>query len=467
MTVTGLPWRARHATPVDDLDTSGARQVAAVAAMLGTPLMPWQHVAARILEARHPTTGRLAHPFAVLTVPRQAGKSTLLLAVLVKRALLDGSGRRLWYTAQNGNAAAEKWAELARILCSPETPLAGRVAARWTNGSQALTFPNGSTLRPFAPTRDSLHGKQSHTVVIDEGFAFDAVRGIELLQAVGPTQAAQIDPQTVVVSTQGDALSTWLHGLIDRGRAAAPGIAYLEYGIGDDGDGSDLDAVAAAHPAVGHTITRAFLEHQALILDPLEFARAYGNARTSVGVRVIDPRSWAAAATTRLLPDGPITLAADVALDRSRAAIVACRLGVLEVIESRDGTEWVGPRMVEIAARHNPAAVAVQRVGPAGILADHLDRFGVPVTAISAGDYATACAAFLADVEHGHLTYRMHPNLDAAAGAAARRPVGDGGWIWSRRHAAAPICELVAATLAAWLDQHRPAAAAHPLVYSG
>jgi phage terminase large subunit-like protein len=233
--VTGLPWHARHATTVDGMDVAGAAQVAAVAAMLGTPLMPWQHVAARILEARHASTGRLANPFVVVTVPRQAGKSTLLLAVLVKRALLDGVGRRLWYTAQNGNAAAEKWGELARLLCSSESPLAGRVAARWTNGSQALTFPNGSTLRPFPPTRDSLHGKQASTVVIDEGFSFDAVRGVELLQAVGPTQAAVLDPQTVVVSTQGDALSTWLHGLIDRGRAGAPGVAYLEYGIGDAG----------------------------------------------------------------------------------------------------------------------------------------------------------------------------------------------------------------------------------------
>src|SRR4029079_8982725 len=171
------------------------------------------------------------------------------------------------------------------------------------------------------------------TVVIDEGFAFGTARGTELLQAAGPAQATRPAAQFIVVSTQGDAESTWLHSLIDRGRSGAAGLAYLEYGIGDQADPTDLALIARQHPAVGHTITRRFLEHQSLILEPLEFARAYGNARTATGVRVLAARAWSAAATPMPLPDGPVTIAADVSLDRSRSAILACRLGVLEVIE--------------------------------------------------------------------------------------------------------------------------------------
>jgi len=458
----------RHATEVPaGARGAGAGVTAKIAAMMGTPLMPWQHRAAELLEARSDDGAARRYPFVLLTVPRQAGKSLLMLATAVARCMKDPAPHLFWYTAQTGNHAVDRWGELARTVTEQTSPFAGLgLAVRWTNGSQILRFPNGSTCRPFPPTRDSLHGRQSDTTVIDEGFSFDPVRGVELLQAIGPSQATRRSPQTILVSTMGDAQSTWLHSWIDRGRAGDAGIGYLEYGIGDDGDPGDLDAIAAAHPAVGHTITREFLAGQARVMDPLEFARAFGNARTASNARVIDHRAWSGAATTRLLPDGAPSLAADVALDRSRSAIVACRLGVLEVVESRPGTDWVVGRMRELVGRHRPAAVAVPAKGPAAAIADALTLAGVTLTAVSDVQYATACAAFLDGIGHGTLAYRLHPNLDASVAAAAQRRYGD-AWVWSRRTASAPICELTAATLAAYLDQHRPAPAPAPRVFAG
>ena len=90
----------RFSTPRHpDRDTMGP-QVAKVAQALGTPLMPWQqHVADVALEI-DPETGRLAYRELVLTVPRQSGKTTLILALAVHRAIGFGQPQRITYTAQ-------------------------------------------------------------------------------------------------------------------------------------------------------------------------------------------------------------------------------------------------------------------------------------------------------------------------------------------------------------------------------
>ena len=55
--------------------------------MLGTPLMPWQQRVADTALEVDPGTGRLAYREVTLTVPRQSGKTTLILALAVHRAL--------------------------------------------------------------------------------------------------------------------------------------------------------------------------------------------------------------------------------------------------------------------------------------------------------------------------------------------------------------------------------------------
>src|SRR4029077_5033192 len=152
--------------------------------------------------------------------------------------------------------------ELAEELTAPSSPLRAHIRAKYTNGTERLIFPHGSTLRPFPPTKDALHSMQSDLVIVDEAWKFDDVRGAELMQAIGPTQATRPGAQVVIVSTAGTADSTWLRTFVDRGRAGDPALTYLEWSIGDDVDPMDLDAVAAAHPAIGRTIDKSFLQRE-------------------------------------------------------------------------------------------------------------------------------------------------------------------------------------------------------------
>jgi hypothetical protein len=108
--------------------------------VLGRELMPWQQTAADLLN-EHDAAGVRCRPFVVVTIQRQAGKTTWLLAEALERCLFGGPFRRVWYTAQNGQYAREKWGELVAELTGPGAPLRRQITPKFTNGTERLVFP--------------------------------------------------------------------------------------------------------------------------------------------------------------------------------------------------------------------------------------------------------------------------------------------------------------------------------------
>jgi len=467
----------RYASPPSGAPSHAHRVAALSAKVLGRELMPWQRRASQLLNEHR--GGVRTRPFTVVTIQRQAGKTTWLLAEALERCLFGGPFRRVWYTAQNGQYAREKWGELVAELTGPGAPLRRQLECKYTNGTERLIFPNGSTLRPFPPTKDALHSMQSDLVILDEAWSHNATRGAELMQAIDPTQATRAGAQIVVVSTAGTADSTFLRPLVDRGRGGDPAVTYLEWGIADDVDPMDVDAVAAAHPAVGRTIDREFLAAAAtrMAATPGEYARAYGNRWTTTLEQLIPAIAWAAIRHRDGIPAAGVApvLGADVAVDRSAAAVWACwpdtaGIPTLEVVAYGPGTDWVAGRLAELHAAHRSPAVLDGGTGPASTVVDQLrDRDGtLPgwVRAVTPREFSTACAQLLDAVTDRSVRHRGNPELDAAVAAAARRTVGD-GWVWSRRLPAVDVSPLVAASLALFGDRHRPADPVRPLTYVG
>jgi hypothetical protein len=460
----------RFATQRDDDYRTMGPAVAKVATALGTPLMPWQRYVADV-GGEVDADGRYRWPLVICTVPRQAGKTTLLLAQAVHRCL-QGDHRFSWHTAQTGKDAREKWRELAdAVMGSPLRPL---VRSMRKGVPESLTFTNGSKLSPHAPMRDALHGRQSDHSDIDEAWAFDEAQGTALLQAIQPTQATRPGAQTWLWSTRGDRSSTWFHGLIARAYAGEPGIAIFDWSIPDDLDPGDLDAVAAHHPAYGLTIGRAALEGAQAALPPGEFARAYGNRATGAGERVIPLEPWLAARTEEPVPAGRPAYGIAVSADGSAGAIAAAVLdpttGIpwVEVIEHRPGRSWLVDRVRSL--RDAGQGVTGDRLGPAAPVIDQLELAGVDVIGLGGGDYPAACQDFydrVADPAGPRLRHRMHGALDDAADIAGKRLRGDGAWVWSRTRSAGDISALEAATLAAWTVLRNPAPAPAPLIHFG
>lgn len=453
---------------------------------MGTPLMPWQRQVADVATELLPD-GSWAYRVIVVTVQRQAGKTALLGPKNVHRCIVK-QGARTWLTAQRRQDARDTWADIAQRV--RKSPLGSRVTSRRSNGSEALTFPTGSTFRVFAPSEDALHGKANESVDVDEAWAFDAAQGAALEQAILPTFTTT-GGQLWIVSTAGTIESAWLRSYVDRGRDAVEAgrrdtIAYFEWSLDEDDvatvmAGLDSEAteeqraaafaaVLAAHPANGYTLRVDALEQAAATMSPGEFLRAYGNVWTRTADRVIPEHLWLARRAEHWpapMP-GSVALAFDVAIDRSSAAIVAAwrdsPVGPMryDVIESHDGDSWLADRVVQLRDKWRPLAVGHDDSGPARDIADELQRRGVELIATNSRELATACAAFLSSVRNARMEHHGQPALDDAVEVAAQRPLGD-GWAWSRRSSAGSIAPLTAATVAGWAYDHRPPPMEKPL----
>lgn len=446
----------RHHTARTPGSATHGPGIAKVAELLGTPLMPWQRRAADVI-GEVDEHGRYRHSTVVLSVPRQAGKSALMDAVAVHRALTL-RGARIWQTQQTGQDAREAWRKLVddRFVESILRPLA--VPAR-SAGSEALRFPSMRTqIRPHPPTMASLHGEQSDLNIIDEAWAFDPAQGRDLLQAIVPTQATRPGAQTVIVSTRGTATgSTWFHDIVDKAITAESSAAIIDYGIPPAVEAT-VDTVVAHHPAVGHTINVETVAKALDALGPSQFARAYGNRSTATASTLIPAHRLAAATWTDARPGGVRWhYAAAVAEDRSDAAIAAAAMvdGVplAAIVQHATGTAWVADRLAELVESWDSPAPSVDRIGPAGTVAEDLDRLGVTTRPLTSRDIQAATGNLLDRIDpadpDADVTVRLvhDTGLWSALDAVALKNVGDAKML-DRRASAGSIACLEAVMLA-------------------
>jgi hypothetical protein len=432
--------------------------VAEVAELLGSPLMPWQrHVADVALEV-DPDSGLLVYREIALTVPRQSGKTLLLLCLMVHRALGFGQRQRILYTAQTRNDARRKW-EDEHVQVLEHSRLRPMFSVRKSNGSEAIRWKNGSMHGITSSTEKAGHGETLDLGVIDEAFAQEDAR---LEQALKPTMITRPQPQLYVVSTAGSDRSAYLRGKVEIGRrraelGLAESVAYFEWSAPDKADPADPAVWRACMPALGHTVREEAIAADFTSMDLREFRRAYLNQWAEEVPQewlVIPQPLWDGLVDAGSAADDPVAFAADITPDRSFGSIATAgrrpdgRMHV-EVVDHRPGTGWMAERIVELNGRWNPCAVVVDAAGPAGSLLAELEAAGVEVVKPTSREAAQAAGQLYDLVIEGKLAHHGQPALNAALGGAQRRPLGD-AWAWDRRSRSVDISPLVAATLAAW-----------------
>lgn len=442
-------------------ETRGTRQAKFAEIWLGETPMPWQRMVLDVGGELRPD-GLPRYGLVVVTCQRQSGKSRILMARKGERCM-SVPGYRSWYCAQTGGDSRDEFLKFGESIES--APL-GRIARTLVgNGREVMRFPNKSWIRPHPPTKKALHGKQSDDNDVDEAWAFTEAEGRDLLQAIAPTKLTRPGAQTWIWSAGGTAESTWLAQLVARGREGDPAIAYFELGIPDDADAMDLETIAAHHPAYGHTITMDSLAAMFVELDaakdPAGWARAAGNRWSEVIGGAIPATLWESWRSTSEIPDDvPVSYGAARSADGTQVAIAAAGVvdgrplvDVVDVLPTSYGAADVIKRW----ATDGPVAIA--RDGASALLVDAMgDHAGL--TALASRDFQVACAS----VMDGGARFRQHPALDAAREVAAKRSVGDGGFVWSRTATTAPIATLEAGTVAAWLATHRPADPGRPVI---
>jgi hypothetical protein len=451
---------------------------------LGRPLMPWQQYVANVATERLPDPARCgacagvwradAHtcPYAyqviVVSVPRQSGKTVLIMVVLMVRCVMYANHQAL-YTAQTGKDARARWQDLVKLVTA--SPLRGQVKVKRSQGSERLEMPNGSMLGVFAPTQDSLHGYTPPTVVLDEAFAHTEDEGADLLAAIEPAQQTLPHRQLWLVSTRGTALSSWFHAWIDRGCAGSPGVAVFDWGAAAHHDPRDPADLLAFHPALGlppgmgnGTTVEGIIASK---LTEAEYERAYGNRETVTESHTIPADAWAALASEQTPPgDQPLTLTYDIAYDRSSAAIgVTWRDldGKLQhkLVRWQLGTSWVSDQVAYLAKRwgRRVVAVASDDTGPAREVTDQLRNLAHAPKVVrdprilTTRELTVAWGELLAGIRDQSFGHCGDGHLADAAAAVVPRAVLDSA-APSRRYSPGDIAPLMCCMVGLYAAAH-------------
>ena len=458
--------------------------------------MPWQQRATDVALEIDPLTGRYRYGIVVVTVPRQAGKTKLESDVADHRCL-SMPDARVWITMQNGKTVDSWMREEHHAALLRAGAFKGQWKPSLRAGEVGVKWPLlGSTFYTFPPKRDALHSKQSDLVFVDEAWAHGAVVGNDIRQAVRPTMNTRPNAQLWIVSTLGDDSSVYLDGYIEMARASLGDpntrVCFIDYGVDLDADidPDDLEAIAARHPAYGHTIgMQALIDAREEFRNATDAAgnkyddvngwlRAYGNKPTRMRQLAFGAGLWAATARPRV----PIPERAGIGLDATpsgdRFALGAgwkddAGDGYLEVVDNGAPTRET-PAMVVDVCRRRDSPLFVDRASMGAlelvdaIAAEAADkRRPLDVRFLSTAEYGSACGIVKRGIERQTVHHFNDRDLDAAVDVLATRDLGDGGIGWARKGSAGSIAEMVATTVALKGFDLLPPARRAPVAYAG
>jgi len=430
--------------------------------------MPWQgqvaDVAGELLA-----DGSLAYREVVVTVPRQSGKTTLVLSFSLDTNL--ARGQLSTYTAQTGQDAMKKMLGtfVPAVLRTPDLrPLVEKVHRRADH--YGLEWVNGAGFYGQSSAASAGHGDTIGMGTVDEAFKDTDDRRE---QAMLPAMLTVPDAQMWVASTQGDAGSIYLNRKTELGRSAAledrgTGVCYFEWSAPLDADPYDPETWRACMPALGITISEAAVQHAADTMETAEFARAMLNQRNNQGAEQPLPEVvWRLVLDHDAAPAGrQLSLGVESALDRSWSALVlADDFGQVDLVEYREGSSWVPAAVAEWVERTGCDVVLDPR-GPSRAHLRGLERAGIEVEELSTPEVAAANLGFVDAVFDRQLAVQPHPALAAAVDAGRRRWSGE-QWFWDRAAGLGEVSPLISATLAVyWAGTARAEPANGPALFA-
>lgn len=473
-----VPCHPLWATPRNPERATWGPKIAGISAKLGKPFMPHQRMIMDVAGEVDPETLGLWYREVVIGLPRQSGKSTLLLPKFVWRAEaahLLGGRQRMLYAAQTKTEALEKFEEDYVEDLAAARVMRGRYRVQNPQGRKRIRFRSGSTLMPVATGTTRGHGRTLDDGSLDEAWAQTDNR---VEAAWRPAMITRPSPQLWAMSTAGKtaAESPYWRAKVLRGRAlvrkADPRsrVAYFEYGMPEGMDPQDPATWWAIMPALGFMITEDAIRHELETIEGglPEFLRAYCNVwpdEFDDEEWVLPELSWGNCLDTesRRADSSPPAVAVDTTPDRGHSAVSFSAdrpdgLPMVQVVRHGAGTTWVPEHVAELARAKGATVVVVDGASPAHNLVNDIRgelRDVCDVWETTAGEMADACSDIYDGVVTEQLRHRGQAELDLAVAGAKWRDMVGGRRAFDRRTSASDISPLVSATLAlAGHDKH-------------
>ena len=404
-----------------------------------------------------------------MSIPRQVGKTYFVLALLVILCILFPGLQVVW-TAHHLRTSTKTFTSLKSICrrkkVAPHIALddRGKLALRSSNGEQEARFRNGSRIMFGARSQGFGRGFDEIDVeVFDEAQILDTKALEDMVAAANQarhehgallffmgTPPRKSDPAEAFRLRRDEALA-----------GESDDAIWLEVGADPESDPNDESQWPLMNPSYPlRTPRESLMRLRKNLMDDDSWNReGRGIWDPKNAHRVIDEQSWSTVGDQASMAIERLTLAVDVAPDRSVASVSlagirADGLWHVELDEHRHGADWV-PGWVEQRAAANPLhAVVIDEL--AGLTErrggrHYLKGTDIVVTlAASEGrDMAMACASFFDAVMAAKVRHTDQPQVNVALSQAGKRPVG-AGWAWNKKSAEADITPITSQTLALW-----------------
>lgn len=453
----GLLPEARRVVLPEGIASTSAPAIIAVAARLGLALDPWQQDVARILWARS-ADGSLASDTVAMSIPRQAGKTYAIAAMVFAHCVMT-SGVTVAWTAHHGRVMLETFAAL-RATASRDEVRPHIKQVRSGAEDRAIRFANGSRIVMVAREHGALRGVAKVSIlVLDEAQILTESAMSDML----PTQNQGANPLTIMMGTPprpkdpGEVFAQQRTAALAAEKSGTPLdlAAWIEFSADETAGTDDKTQWRLANPSYPHRTPLRAMNKLRRSLSEDHFRReALGIWDDTATPMVIPPALWQKVADPTSKAVRKLVLAVDICPERTHASVALAGLRSdgavhVELDEAREGTGWILD-WIKHRYEHNPiAGVVVDARGPASSLTADLRKARIRLLATTADDMANACAEFYDSVHNDDLNHIGQTQLTRSLHSARKRAIGD-RWAWNRKSADSDITPIVAVTLAHW-----------------
>lgn len=445
-----------------------AEDVAGLSKAYGLTPDEWQYT---VLEAWLGETedGLFAASRCGLAVPRQNGKNGILEMVeLYKMCILN---RQILHTAHEVKTQRKAFVRLCGFFENkrqyPE--LAAMVKEiRRTNGQEAIVLKDGGSIEFVARSKRSARGFTVDDLVLDEAQELTEDQFAALLPTISAAKSG--DPQTIMTGTPPPIFDEELAFCRMReagNKGEDPNLAWIEWSDNRNPyefDVKNIDHAYKTNPALGIRIS------ERTVLDEAESMSAEMYARERLGrwadvdlsAGVFPEGLFDTLADKESHPGKQLYFAVDVSPTRDSASIVVAspledgRIHC-EVVENREGTQWLSRRLTKLKDRWKPKMVLAVGGSSAESMIPKWRQDGAVVKTMSFPDYKKACGLFYDLVIDERLVHLGDAVLKEAVMGADRAWGADkANWYWSRQKSHVDITPLVAATIAVGAIEQKP-----------
>jgi len=424
--------------------------------VLSVTLMPWQRWL--LIHALELAPGGFRFRTVLVLAARQNGK-TLCVEVKNLWKLFVLRVPLVIGTAQILDYAEESWDKAVEMIEGVPALFAELTQVDRTNGKKAFRLAHGSRWKIAAASRRGGRSLTADDVNLDE---LREHHTWDSWGAVTKTTMARRKAQIWAFSNAGDDRSIVLNDLREKGLAtvddpmADPSLGIFEWSAPDDCPVDDPKMWVLANPSLGYPqgVSEAALR-AALSTDPEPVFKTECLCQRVPDLvpSKIPLTAWVNCKDPASQIVGRVVLSWEVSWDRAHAAIGVAgyrsdSLPHVELIDYRDGTDWLAGRMGEICRRQPVVAVVFNPSGPgASLLNEVTERLPVKLepAPMTARDQANACGRIHDAAVTRQLRQLGDGRLLDMLRNSATRPLVD-AWAWDLKRSVGDICGLVAIT---------------------